>query len=259
MPLKELDLFKGEVDKVEIAKERLRAFEPEEGYYLAFSGGKDSQVIYHLALEAGVKFDAHFNVTTIDPPELLRFIKEYYPGVEWRRPARSMWKWIETQGLPQRTQRWCCRVLKESGGRGRHVVTGVRAGESSRRSGRKMVEACYRDSRRHYINPIIDWTEDDVWAFIHDRELPYCCLYDEGFKRIGCIACPMAGPEGQKRHFERWPNFRKAYLLAIKRMLEAYKERGKEIKENWETPESTMRWWMNKQPPGDPDQKVMFE
>jgi UDP-glucose 4-epimerase len=42
-------------DKVAIAIDRLRYFEPEEGYYLCFSGGKDSQVIYHLAKEAGVK------------------------------------------------------------------------------------------------------------------------------------------------------------------------------------------------------------
>jgi len=68
-------------DKVAIAMDRLKAFEPEEGYYLAFSGGKDSQCIYHLAVEAGVKFDAHYNLTTVDPPELVRFIKDNYHDV----------------------------------------------------------------------------------------------------------------------------------------------------------------------------------
>ena len=58
------------------AIDRLQTFEPPEGYYLAFSGGKDSQTIYHLAQEAGVKFDAHYNVTGIDPPELVYFIRE---------------------------------------------------------------------------------------------------------------------------------------------------------------------------------------
>ena len=73
-------------DKVAIAIDRLRAFEPEEGYYIAFSGGKDSQCIYHLAVEAGVKFDAHYNLTTVDPPELVRFIKDNYPNVKIHYP-----------------------------------------------------------------------------------------------------------------------------------------------------------------------------
>ena len=82
MPLVEDNLF-GHVDKVQIAIDRLKAFEPKEGYYLAFSGGKDSQCIYHLDKMAGVKFDAHYSVTTVDPPELMRFIREQYPDVEW--------------------------------------------------------------------------------------------------------------------------------------------------------------------------------
>lgn len=48
------------MDFVEVAIERLKAFEPEEGYYLAFSGGKDSVVIKELANIAGVKYDAHY-------------------------------------------------------------------------------------------------------------------------------------------------------------------------------------------------------
>ena len=63
------DTLFGTKDKVQIAMERLRAFEPNEGYYVAFSGGKDSQVIYHLCKEAGVKMDAHYSLTTVDPPE----------------------------------------------------------------------------------------------------------------------------------------------------------------------------------------------
>ncbi|GAH60807.1 unnamed protein product, partial [marine sediment metagenome] len=54
--------------KVEEAIEFLQENEPVEGYYLAFSGGKDSVVIYDLAEKAGVKFDAHYCVSPIDPP-----------------------------------------------------------------------------------------------------------------------------------------------------------------------------------------------
>ena len=72
--------------KLEVAIQRLKTFEPSEGYYLAFSGGKDSVVIKALADMAGVKYDAHYNVTSVDPPELVRFIKEKYPDVMWEYP-----------------------------------------------------------------------------------------------------------------------------------------------------------------------------
>ena len=84
MALIEETLF-GTVDKVQKAINRLKMFEPREGYFLAFSGGKDSQCIYHLAKMAGVKFEAHYSVTTVDPPELVRFIKKEYPDVIWDR------------------------------------------------------------------------------------------------------------------------------------------------------------------------------
>lgn len=136
MPLFEETLF-GHVDKVQKAIDRLKAFEPEEGYYLAFSGGKDSQCIYHLAKMAGVKFDAHYSITTVDPPELMKFVQEYYPDVEWERhywnddPEKhpehyysdgrphqiTMWNLIADHTIPPTRQaRYCCSALKESGG-----------------------------------------------------------------------------------------------------------------------------------------------
>ncbi|WP_207642629.1 phosphoadenosine phosphosulfate reductase family protein [Ruminiclostridium josui] len=138
--LVEQTLF-GVRDKVKIAIDRLQAFEPPEGYYLAFSGGKDSQCIYHLAKEAGVKFDAHYHLTTVDPPELIYFIKEYYPDVITDKPETTMWNLIKKRGLPTRQKRFCCQVLKEGGGEGRIVVTGVRWAEStSRKNNRGVTE-----------------------------------------------------------------------------------------------------------------------
>ena len=92
--------------RIKTAINRLKAFEPEEGYYLAFSGGKDSQCIYHLAKEAGVKFDAHYNLTTVDPPELVYFIRNNYPDVIIDKPEMSMWKLIiKNNGPPTRMQK----------------------------------------------------------------------------------------------------------------------------------------------------------
>lgn len=121
-------------DKVKIAIDRLQAFEPPEGYYLAFSGGKDSQCIYHLAKAAGVKFDAHYNITGIDPPELVYFIRSNYPDVHRHLYKISFFRLIEKKGLPTRMNRFCCERLKEHGGEGRICVTGVRWAESRARA-----------------------------------------------------------------------------------------------------------------------------
>ena len=227
--------------KLEKTLEKIKTFEPAEGYYLAFSGGKDSQCIYHLCKMAGVKFDAHYRVTSVDPPELVKFIKDQYPDVAREIPRDkdgkpiTMWSLIPQKKLPPtHIARYCCAELKESGGDGRLTMTGVRWAESSNRkknqggitikgkskkvenmledngvnfkqterggvvlnfdddSARRGVEMCYR-TRRTLINPIIDWTDSDVWEFLNDVvKVPHCCLYDEGYKRIGCIGCPTA-------------------------------------------------------------------
>lgn len=129
-------------EKVKTSIERLKAFEPRngEGYYLAFSGGKDSVVCKALMDMAGVKYDATYRVTSVDPPELVRFIMEKHPDVKREIPHYpdgkpiTMWNLIPKKLMPPtRLVRYCCAELKESGGDGRKVVTGVRWAESRNR------------------------------------------------------------------------------------------------------------------------------
>ena len=263
-------------DKIDVAIERLQMFEPkEQGYYLAFSGGKDSMVIYDLAKKANVKFDAHYNLTTVDPPELVKFIKDEYPDVEFTYPEMSMWRLIEKKKTPPtRLSRYCCAELKENGGIGRFVITGVRWAESAKRKNnrqvvefdrygsqskkakenreifmmndnedkRRMIENCIIKGK-HILNPIVDWTEADVWEYIKSNNLKYCSLYDEGFKRLGCIGCPLAGSKHMKFEFERYPKYFQNYIKAFDRMLIARKNAGLETQ--WKTGEEVMRWWLN--------------
>lgn len=281
------------LDKVELAIQRLKAFEPPEGYYLAFSGGKDSQTVYHLAKKAGVKFDAHYAVTSVDPPELIRFIKQNYPDVKFERKHDkdgnpiTMWSLIPAQRMPPtQIARYCCAKLKETDGKGRFVVTGVRASESPNRKANggiikvpfsddelmetledmginftvntkggvilnydnadnnRMVGNCIRTGKV-LVNPIFDWEEEDVWEFLNMNGIEHCCLYDEGFTRLGCIGCPMGKANNQKKQFERWPKYRELYLKAFERMIKIRKERGLNI-EGWETPEAVMQWWLDR-------------
>lgn len=265
MPLVEQTLF-GVVDKVQIAIERLRQYEPPEGYYLAFSGGKDSTVLYELAKMSGVKFDAHMSLTSVDPPELIYHVRRHYPEVEIHRPGTTMWKLIPKKLMPPtRIVRYCCGYLKETGGKGRVVLTGIRWEESVRRKQRKVFEQDTKDKTKTIFNPIIDWFTTEIWEFIKERGLLYCKLYDEGYKRLGCVGCPMSGREGMLKDFERWPKYRAAYLRSLGRMIQARKERG--LPTQWNTPEEVMDWWIYAQGKGGKgdlcegfaDQTVLFE
>lgn len=271
----------GVENKIKNAIELLQTFEPPEGYYLAFSGGKDSVVIKALADMAGVKYDAHYNLTTVDPPELIHFIRRHHPNVIVDKPQKTMWQLIiENGGPPTRIMRFCCRELKERGGEWRFCITGVRWAESVKRKNkrakieinsmtknqvmlnndndeaRRVIENCVMKSK-HIINPIVNWTDEDVWEFIHGHKIPYCKLYDEGFKRLGCIGCPMASVPGRLHEFQRWPKYYQAYLRAFDRMLQARRESGKETP--WTTAQDVMDWWIYEPPKEDPNQAKMFE
>ena len=289
-------------EKVKTSIDRLKAFEPPEGYYLAFSGGKDSVVCKALLEMAGCKYDATYRVTSVDPPELVRFIKDKHSDVireipRWPDDYKNeklagnpitMWNLITEKGYPpSRHVRSCCEKLKESGGDGRIVVTGVRWAESPARrqnqglvvtmaksqaektldagdykatkygsvvltndndDARRLVESCYK-RHKTTVNPIIDWTDADVWEFIRANSIPYCSLYDEGWPRLGCVGCPLASKAHRTKEFLRWPKYKGAYIFAFDKMLEKRKAQGRAfVIGGMQVPHATgvdvFNWWM---------------
>ena len=276
-------------EKVKISIERLKAFEPEDGYYLAFSGGKDSVVCKALMDMAGVKYDATYRVTSVDPPELVQFIRDKHPDVKREVPKDkdgkpiTMWNLIPRKMYPPtRVARYCCQYLKENAGDGRMTVTGVRWAESNARkanqgivtlmtrrnqakdvedhpdfrrtnrggvilvndndNSRRMVEQCFKRHRTS-VNPIIDWTDSDVWTFIRSENVPFCGLYEEGFTRLGCIGCPMVGTKTRERQFVRWPKYKGSYLRAFQKMLDVCAENGRPWRAR-NSPHDVFNCWM---------------
>lgn len=234
---------------------RLKEFAPPDGYYLAFSGGKDSITIYDLAVKSGVKFDAHYSMPGIDPPELVRFIRDNYPAVTMHKPVISIFREIFNKGLPRRQSRWCCEALKEQAGDGRRVVTGIRWAESTRRKQRKMLEICRTKSTKTFLNPIIDWSNKEVWEYIHAEKIPYCNLYDEGFDRLGCILCPMTTAKKARQEIQRWPGMAKAWETAAIR----YWNKHTKGTNKFSSGEALFEWWISRRSNKQNTQCIMFE
>lgn len=231
-------------DKVEEAIARIKQYEPPEGYYLGFSGGKDSVVIYDLAQKSGVKFEAHYNVSPIDPPEIRDFIKAHYPDIIWDRFAKGFWHIFLTEGPPMRKARWCCGLIKEAGGIGRIKILGMRAKESSSRRNYQVYQPQRNYQDTFWFLPIFDWTENEVWEYINTRGLKTCCLYQEGYKRLGCILCPFESADTTKRNIDRFPRIARVWRRAFDRYYQVRIERGTPLP--WDSAQEFWEWWIGR-------------
>ncbi len=279
-------------DKVAVAIDRLRAFEAlaleysPEGYYLCDSGGKDSSVIKELALMAGVKHGVHHNHTTLDHPETVYFIRRekaryeamgvpftiHYPGMSFPRLMRKK------KMPPTRLKRYCCEKLKEHGGKDRVCVTGVRWSESvkrasqrgvvevqNRKSGgltllndndesRKEFETCQIKGKR-VVNPIIDWTDDDVWEFIEMRRLTVNPLYAMGYKRVGCVGCPMSSKAADE--LDAMPKYKANWIRWFGHLIEDAKRDGRACR--FETADEYYAWWISGEALPKDDGQISFD
>ena len=244
------------------------------------SGGKDSAVICKLAENAGIPFEIIHSHTTADAPPTVYHVRKRAKMYEdkgikytilhpmYKGEPTSMWKLIPLKKIPPtRVARYCCKVFKEQGGRDRFIVTGVRWDESNARKNnrwafevidtrktslllnndndedRRLFETCQLKGKR-VCNPIIDWKKNDVWEYLHEQKVEFNPLYCEGWKRIGCVGCPMAG-KNRYSEFARFPKFKQMYINAFDRMLKVRKEQGMaDTTGLWTDAQSVFHWWM---------------
>lgn len=279
--------------KVNKAIEHLRMFEPDtEPYFLCFSGGKDSDCIRILAELSGVKYEIHHNLTTMDAPETVKYVKSI-PNIIIDKAryndgsVKTIWNLIPKKLIPPtRLQRYCCSELKENGGKFRLKITGVRWSESASRSAnhggisiqgkpnktkkffdensieykqnpkggfilnldndenRRAVEFCYRTTTT-LINPIIDWSDNDVWDFLNYYGCKSNPLYHCGFSRIGCIGCPLGGYKNMKTEFRLYPKYKDNFIRTFDKMIIARVNNNKPLNDKWSSGESVFNWWLN--------------
>ena len=257
------------------------------------SGGKDSDVCLKLAEASGINYEVQHNHTTADAPETVKHIRQTFKRLEekgikctvnypvYKGERVTMWSLIPQKLMPPtRIVRYCCAVLKEQGGKNRMISTGVRWAESTERknnraafeklsqkkenrilindndSTRMLFENCQLKAKR-VVNPIIDWEDKDVFAYVESEKIQLNPLYEEGFFRVGCIGCPMAGKAGREKEFLRWPKYKDAYIRSFERMLEEIK---KGTWKNGTTGKDIFNWWMEYDVlPGQIDFEEMME
>lgn len=197
-----------------------QANEYGEPVEIAYSGGKDSDVLLQLAKESGIKYRAIYKNTTIDPSGTIQHVREN--EVEIRQPKKTFFEIIKQKGFPSMFRRFCCSELKEY--KIHNVCAlGVRAAESSKRTKRyKTFEECRVFSKKEKVKqyyPIFDWTLEDVKIFIKSRNIKLAPVYytDSGdidfSRRLGCQGCPLKSDRGVA-DFKRNTALLKAWLRA---------------------------------------------
>lgn len=248
---------------------------------VTYSGGKDSDTVLRLAQIAKIPFEVQHSHTTADAPETVYHVRDKFRELELAgikceidyhtQPdgtRTTMWNLIPRKLIPPtRLVRYCCDELKEGGGKDRMITTGVRWDESTARKSRgaleiiskrrkksiflnndndedrRLFETCTMKGKR-VSNPIIDWGTNDVMDFLTGEKVKLCSLYSEGWKRVGCIGCPMAGKH-RYAEFARYPTYKKAYIRAFDKMMEMRRLRGMPRGvEMDETGVDVFHWWM---------------
>lgn len=216
-----MNLFANEFEQEAIDRiKRFALLAQKMGYsepVLGFSGGKDSQVIYDLCKRSGIKFIAKFN-HCFESNVTMNFIREYYPDVEWRRIVKQGFidniRKNHSGMFPTVEAAFCCKDYKHN-----HVyldaatIVGVRRAESAKRASRQVLETknktllkknketlteyfkegCIASGSPAEITlyPIVDWSDKDVWDYIHSHNLPVNPEYQR-YKRVGCLVCPKS-------------------------------------------------------------------
>ena len=210
-------------------------------------------------------------------------INAYKRLPRYKGESTNMFDLIVKKGIPPtRLVRYCCSVFKESTEKNRVIALGVRAAESRNRQNREVfstwgngnrnkakdfsqehVDEVFRDAKEQdevwdctlvttarknktiIVNPIYEWSDAEIWDYIRENNIVYNELYDMGYKRVGCILCPLAKKSEKQRDMITFPSYKERYIKAFEKMLESRKQKGKDDNTGaWKDAESVFRWWI---------------
>lgn len=247
---------------------------------LALKSGIDFEVSHSVTTVDAPQTNKHVKAVFNDLEK--RGIVAYKRLPKYKGEPTNMFDLIVKKGIPPtRMVRYCCSVFKESTEKNRVVALGVRAAESSKRMNRdtsstwssKMSDTKYfslshvdevfenakdqdevwdctlvTTARKHktiIVNPIYEWSDSDIWDYIRENNIKYNELYDMGYKRVGCILCPLARKSEKLRDIVTFPKYKDRYIKAFDKMLEARRLAGKDDTHGeWTDGKGVFRWWI---------------
>lgn len=198
-------------DKEAVAMARMRDVLEQYGVETAvgWTGGKDSTVV--LALWRRVLAVAcpqvAARVLNVDTgckfPEVLAFRDQL--AREWALELHIVCPEIDLKRYPLAVDPVrCCADLKVQPVNAAikrlclpALLTGVRADENPDRSLRPWLEA-YTDPEHVRAAPLLEWTEMDIWTFLVREDIPWCGLYDQGYRSLGCMPCTQKSGHGER-------------------------------------------------------------
>ncbi|EIC95487.1 phosphoadenosine phosphosulfate reductase family protein [Lachnoanaerobaculum saburreum F0468] len=247
---------------------------------LAIKSGINFEVSHSITTVDAPQTNRHVNKVFAELKE--KGIKAYKNMPIYKGKPINMFSLIAQKGMPPtRLVRYCCGVFKEGTERNRVVALGVRSAESIKRRnrdtfstvGKKLAdskhfslehtEEVFKDAkeqdevwdcmlvttaRKHktiLVNPIYDWTDAEIWEYIHENNIAYNELYDMGYSRVGCILCPLANKREKQRDILIFPAYKERYIKAFGKMLKTRKAAGKDDPYGeWTDGEGVFRWWI---------------
>lgn len=187
-------------------------------FYVTVSGGKDSTatLLWMLDYVEKEKLFVAFTDTSHEARQTYEYLnyleRELDITIHRYNPDKTFYELIERKGIfPSKSVRFCTEELKKKvrnkvltdlimkGYERICIVTGVRADESEERSKYPVFE---EERGIGIFRPIIDWTVEDVFAFIKSKGIKPNPLYSKGCDRVGCFPCIFASPQEIKLLFE---------------------------------------------------------
>jgi len=214
------DLFSDELSRADALGVMRWAFDRfDDQVVVASSFGAEDVVLVHLAAQVSTDM----RIFTIDtgriPQETYdvqaRLRERYGVTFEAYLPEPvSLRALIENKGPNSfyesvENRRECCDIrkvepLKRVLATCNAWVTGMRREQSPTRAGIRVVDTDMMNGGKLKLNPLFDWTEEEVWAFIRENDIPYNALHDKGYPSIGCAPCTRAVGPGEGVRDGRW-------------------------------------------------------